>query len=179
MFTGYSTLAWAEALPKDGHIVTCEINPETTEIAKRYFAESPHGPRSKSSLVRRSKSLKTDLGSFSISVSSTPTKKITALTTTVCLELVRPRGLIILDNMLRGGSVLDPRDAGTAADRRTQQTHPQRCAGGKRFVAGTGWNHAGAEALKLPIVSMARLYCSGQLLQSVLQIFRQRRSPFS
>ena len=43
MFTGYSTLAWAEALPKDGRVVTCEINPETTEIAKRYFAESPHG----------------------------------------------------------------------------------------------------------------------------------------
>ncbi|MGH7797767.1 MAG: O-methyltransferase [Candidatus Binatia bacterium] len=43
MFTGYSTLAWAEALPKDGRVVTCEINPETTDIAKRYFAESPHG----------------------------------------------------------------------------------------------------------------------------------------
>jgi len=43
MFTGYSTLAWAEALPKDGRVVTCEINPQTTEIAKRYFAESLHG----------------------------------------------------------------------------------------------------------------------------------------
>ena len=34
MFTGYSTLAWAEALPKGGHIVSCDINPETTEIAR-------------------------------------------------------------------------------------------------------------------------------------------------
>ena len=42
MFTGYSALAWAEALPRDGRVVTCDINPETTEIAKRYFAESPH-----------------------------------------------------------------------------------------------------------------------------------------
>ena len=47
MFTGYSTLAWAEALPKGGTVVSCEINPETTEIAKRYFAESPHGTKSK------------------------------------------------------------------------------------------------------------------------------------
>ena len=33
MFTGYSALAWAEALPRDGRVVTCDINPETTEIA--------------------------------------------------------------------------------------------------------------------------------------------------
>jgi predicted O-methyltransferase YrrM len=32
-----------------------------------------------------------------------------------CMELVRPRGLIVLDNMLRGGRVLDPTDAGTQA----------------------------------------------------------------
>jgi caffeoyl-CoA O-methyltransferase len=32
-----------------------------------------------------------------------------------CMELVRPRGLIILDNMLRGGRVLDPTDTSTRA----------------------------------------------------------------
>ena len=32
-----------------------------------------------------------------------------------CMELVRPRGLIVLDNMLRGGRVLDPQDRGTKA----------------------------------------------------------------
>src|ERR1044071_9720149 len=45
MFTGYSALAWAEALPKDGRVVTCDINSETTEIARRYFAQSPHGTK--------------------------------------------------------------------------------------------------------------------------------------
>jgi caffeoyl-CoA O-methyltransferase len=30
-----------------------------------------------------------------------------------CMELVRPKGLIVLDNMLRSGRVLDPRDPGT------------------------------------------------------------------
>src|SRR5258705_13742296 len=43
MFTGYRTLALAEALPKDGRGVTCEINHVTTETADRYFAENAHG----------------------------------------------------------------------------------------------------------------------------------------
>ncbi len=81
MFTGYSTLAWAEALPKDGHIVTCDCNPETTEIAKRYFAESPHGPKIEIKFGPALKSLKT-IWVLSISVSSTPTRRIIALTTT-------------------------------------------------------------------------------------------------
>src|SRR5688500_12885110 len=33
MFTGYSALAWAEALPSDGRLITCDVNPATSEIA--------------------------------------------------------------------------------------------------------------------------------------------------
>src|SRR6266566_3443578 len=43
MFTGYSALAMAEALPEDGQLITCDVNPETTEIARRYFTESAQG----------------------------------------------------------------------------------------------------------------------------------------
>src|SRR3954464_4951077 len=43
MFTGYSTLMMAEALPHDGRLITCEIDPKAEAIARRYFAESPHG----------------------------------------------------------------------------------------------------------------------------------------
>jgi caffeoyl-CoA O-methyltransferase len=43
MFTGYSALAMAEALPEDGELITCDVNSETTEIARRYFAASTHG----------------------------------------------------------------------------------------------------------------------------------------
>src|SRR6059036_1609689 len=42
MFTGYSALAMAEALPEDGQLITYDVNPETNEIAQRYFASSPH-----------------------------------------------------------------------------------------------------------------------------------------
>src|SRR6516162_2594287 len=42
MFTGYSALCFAEALPPDGSIVTCELDPKAIEIARRFFAQSPH-----------------------------------------------------------------------------------------------------------------------------------------
>src|SRR5436190_14140265 len=43
MFTGYSTLMMAEALPEDGRLITCEVDPKAEAIARKYFGESPHG----------------------------------------------------------------------------------------------------------------------------------------
>src|SRR5262249_11313466 len=43
MFTGYSAMMMAEALPDDGCMITCEIDPKAEAIGRRYFAESPHG----------------------------------------------------------------------------------------------------------------------------------------
>src|SRR5258708_10047573 len=43
MFTGYSALMMAEALPDNGRLITCEIDPKAEAIAKKYFAESSHG----------------------------------------------------------------------------------------------------------------------------------------
>ena len=37
VFTGYSSLAMAEVLPGDGYILACDINPDTTAIAQRYW----------------------------------------------------------------------------------------------------------------------------------------------
>jgi caffeoyl-CoA O-methyltransferase len=114
MFTGYSTLAWAEALPKDGRVVTCDVNPETTEIAKRYFAESPHGQKIEIKFGAALESLKTLSGPFDICFIDADKENYSAYYD-LGMELVRPRGLIILDNMLRSGRVLDPRDEGTKA----------------------------------------------------------------
>ncbi|MBD2463487.1 class I SAM-dependent methyltransferase [Oscillatoria sp. FACHB-1407] len=43
MFTGYSALAMAEALPEDGCLVACEIDPYAAQFAQRLFERSPHG----------------------------------------------------------------------------------------------------------------------------------------
>ncbi len=45
MFTGYSALAMAEALPSDGHLVACEVDAYVAELAKSLFKQSPHGEK--------------------------------------------------------------------------------------------------------------------------------------
>jgi len=44
-FSGYSALAMASALPEGGRLITCDIDPVATAVARRYFAESGHGDR--------------------------------------------------------------------------------------------------------------------------------------
>ena len=43
MFTGYSALSMASALPEDGELITCDVDPEVEAVARRYFAQSPDG----------------------------------------------------------------------------------------------------------------------------------------
>ncbi|MGD1910835.1 MAG: O-methyltransferase [Rivularia sp. (in: cyanobacteria)] len=45
MFTGYSALAMAEALPADGKLIACEVDPYTAEFGKAAFRESAHGEK--------------------------------------------------------------------------------------------------------------------------------------
>lgn len=45
MFTGYSALAMAEALPADGKLIACEVDPYTAEFGKAAFRKSPHGEK--------------------------------------------------------------------------------------------------------------------------------------
>jgi len=45
MFTGYSALAMAEALPADGRLVACEVDRYVAEFAQNLFQSSPHGQK--------------------------------------------------------------------------------------------------------------------------------------
>ena len=44
-FAGYSALSMAEALPDEGELVTCEMDPEAIFVAKKYFELRPHGKK--------------------------------------------------------------------------------------------------------------------------------------
>lgn len=45
MFTGYGALSVAEALPEDGCVIACELEPYLKEFAKPIFDKSPHGKK--------------------------------------------------------------------------------------------------------------------------------------
>ena len=114
MYTGYSTLAFAEALPKDGRVVTCEINPETTAIARRCFAESQHGRKIEVKLGPVLNSLKIISGPFDLCFIDADKDRCGDYFD-ASIPLVRSKGVIILDNMLRNGKVMNPTDPGSQA----------------------------------------------------------------
>ena len=109
MFTGYSALAMAEALPENGQLITCDVNPETTEIARRYFAESAHGHKIEIKLGPAMETLKVLNGSFDLCFIDADKESYNGYYDRA-VDLVRQGGLIVLDNMLRGGRVLSPRE---------------------------------------------------------------------
>ena len=109
MFTGYSALAMAEALPENGRLITCDVNVETTAIAKRYFATSPHGHKIEIKLGPARETLKALKGPFDLCFIDAD-KGSYGDYYDRAVDLVRQGGLIVLDNMLRGGRVLSPRD---------------------------------------------------------------------
>jgi caffeoyl-CoA O-methyltransferase len=114
MYTGYSTLAFAEALPKDGRVVTCEINPETTAIARRCFAESQHGRKIEVKLGPALNSLKVISGPFDLCFIDADKDRCGDYFD-ASMQLVRSKGVIILDNMLRSGKVMNPTDPASQA----------------------------------------------------------------
>src|SRR5262249_31952132 len=114
MFTGYSTLMMAEALPDDGRLITCEIDPKAEAIARKYFAESPHGHKITIRIGPALDRIKTLSGPFDL-VFIDADKPNYCNYYKACFPLVKPGGLIIGDNVLWSGKVIDPKDDDTRA----------------------------------------------------------------
>ena len=106
-FTGYSALAVAEALPPKGKVIACDIdNGKAQDLARKYWAKSEHG--SKINLVVGNAldtipTLKEQFDFVFIDADKINYKKYYEL----ILPKVRSGGLIVADNVLRGGTVLD------------------------------------------------------------------------
>lgn len=120
-FTGYSALAVALALPSDGKLVCCDISEEWTAIARRYWREAGVAKRVDLRLAPALDTLaalkrKHGMNSFDFAFIDADKSAYDAYYEG-CLELVRPGGLIALDNMLWSGQVANarPRDASTRA----------------------------------------------------------------
>jgi caffeoyl-CoA O-methyltransferase len=109
MFTGYSALMMAEGLPDDGNIITCDVDPKAEAIARRYFSESPHGHKIEIRMgpaLETIKGLKSPLDMVFIDADKgNYTNYYEAV-----LPLLRVGGLVVADNVLWSGAVLDPQD---------------------------------------------------------------------
>jgi predicted O-methyltransferase YrrM len=123
VFTGYSSLSVALALPEDGSMVACDVNEHYTSVARRYWREA--GVEHKIDL-RLDFAIKTldrliaegRAGAFDFAFIDAD-KENECQYYERCLSLIRPGGLIAIDNVLWGGAVADPgyQDKATTAIR--------------------------------------------------------------
>lgn len=124
VFTGYSSLAVALAMPADGRLVACDISEEWTAIAQRYWQEAgvtdkidlrlAPAQQTLDRLIADGASASFDFAFIDADKSSYEAYYERALT------LLRPGGLVAIDNTLWSGHVADGgrKDADTEAIRR-------------------------------------------------------------
>jgi caffeoyl-CoA O-methyltransferase len=105
MFTGYSALCFAEALPEDGTVVTCEIDDRSAALARRYFAQSSHGKKIEVRMGPALATMRVLTGPFDL-VFIDADKANYVNYYRRGLELVSPHGMILIDNVLWNGDVL-------------------------------------------------------------------------
>lgn len=108
-FTGYGSLSIAEGLDADARLVTCEIDPAAAAVAREAFAASPVGHRIELRMgpaLETIRALDAPVGfSFIDADKEGYPRYYEAL-----LERTVSGGLLVLDNMLWSGNVLDPPD---------------------------------------------------------------------
>ena len=109
-FTGYSALSMAEALPKNGQIITLDMDPESTAIAKRFWARSAPGRKIKLKLGMALESLRTLKGPFDLVFIDADKENYVNYWENL-VPKVRRGGLLVADNVLWSGRVLQPKDA--------------------------------------------------------------------
>jgi caffeoyl-CoA O-methyltransferase len=107
-FTGYSALAMAEGLPEGGTIVTCDIDPKATAIARSFWARSPHGSKIVLKLAPALDTIATLAEPIDL-VFIDADKQNYVRYWDACVPKVRSGGVLLADNVLWSGAVLDPK----------------------------------------------------------------------
>jgi predicted O-methyltransferase YrrM len=107
-FTGYSSTAMALAMPPDGRMLCCDVSREWTDIARRAWADAGVEDRIQLRLAPATETLATLTDkSFDLSFIDADKPNYDAYYEG-CLRVVRPGGLILIDNVLWSGDVANP-----------------------------------------------------------------------
>jgi len=106
-FTGYSSISMATALPDDGRIITCDVDPDATSIARRYMDESGHGDKIEIRLGPALETIETLDGPFDLIFIDADKPNYENYYEAVLPKLADD-GLLIADNVLWSGRVVEP-----------------------------------------------------------------------
>ncbi|AKG23878.1 class I SAM-dependent methyltransferase [Calothrix sp. 336/3] len=112
VFTGYSSLAVALALPADGKIVACDVSEEYTAIARRYWQKAGVADKINLQIAPAIETLENllangEAATFDFAFIDADKSNYDPYYE-LALQLIRPGGLIAIDNVLWSGQVADP-----------------------------------------------------------------------
>lgn len=112
VFTGYSALGVALALPEDGRILACDVSEEYTSIARRYWQRAGVASKIDLYLAPATQTLDDrihagDAGRYDFAYIDADKTNYDAYYER-CLQLLRPNGVIAVDNVLWSGEVVQP-----------------------------------------------------------------------
>ena len=113
-YTGYSALAVALAMPADGRLICCDVNAETTKVAREHWVKAGVADKIDLRIAPALATLDTllagkEAGQFDMAFIDADKTNYDAYYER-CLRLLRIGGLILIDNVLWGGAVADPGD---------------------------------------------------------------------
>ena len=114
VFTGYSSLAVAMALPAAGRILACDVSEEFTSVARRYWKEAGVAGKIDLVLAPAAETLDARLkageaGSYDLAFIDADKANYAQYYERI-LKLLRPGGLVLVDNVLWSGAVIDASD---------------------------------------------------------------------
>jgi caffeoyl-CoA O-methyltransferase len=112
-YSGYSALSMARGLPPDGRIDTCEIDEQHAQVARRYIERSPYAEQITVHLGPAAETISRLEGPFDLVFVDADKTGYDGYYEAVLPKLA-PRGLIVFDNMLQDGCVVDDPDGGEA-----------------------------------------------------------------
>lgn len=112
VYTGYSSLCVAQALPADGTLLACDVSEEYTDVARRYWNRAEVTSKIDLRLRPAAETLdellaRNQAGSFDFAFIDADKENYLVYYERI-VQLLRPGGLLAVDNVLWGGSVADP-----------------------------------------------------------------------
>jgi len=117
-FTGYSALCVARALPADGRLLCCDVNEQWTSVGRRYWDRAGVAHKITLKLGPAAETLKALPASHAFDFAFVDADKTSyAIYYEEILKRLRPSGLILIDNVLWNGAIIDEakQDADTLA----------------------------------------------------------------